>query len=171
MDENRFDEAVCGGAAGEADRRGVLKGLAAGGLATALSRVTGRPAAAKKKKPKGPCNGKCGTVCDPRTAVIACIPNNKDCACVRSTSGKIHCANGSDPDFCPPAGSPDLCKKDADCGPDAVCVSTTGGLCCKFGGKAQVNICLPLCNAAASGAKSARRAGSLLGPHGRLIGR
>lgn len=161
MDERRFEAARCGLGATGSGRRGVLKALAVSGIVAGVRGVTGGPAAAKTKKPKGPCSDKCGSACDKRTAAIFCIPGNTDCACIRSISGKIHCANaGGDP--CPPTGSSDQCHRDADCGPDAICVKTAGGLCCSQEGKAQVNMCLPLCTAASVGLKSNRETGSLI---------
>ncbi|HEU5433622.1 MAG TPA: hypothetical protein VFU81_18285, partial [Thermomicrobiales bacterium] len=148
MDESRFDEERCGLGETGSGRRGVLKASVAGGLAAALGRVTGRPAAKARqaKKGKGPC-GKCGTFCEPRTAAIFCDPTNDACNCFRSTSGKAHCGHATDAD-CPAFGEPDKCQRDADCGPDAICVKTLGGLCCNQAGQAQVNICVSLCTAA-----------------------
>jgi hypothetical protein len=166
MDERRFDEETCGLAERGSGRRGVLKAVVAGGFVAALGRVAGRPAAAKAKEAKGPCTGKCGAACDKRTALIRCSPGNEDCACVRSTSGKVSCADTS-PD-CPATGAPDECKKDADCGPDAVCVPTAGSLCCTGLGQAQVNLCLTLCPNGFANAKSGKGTGSLLGLRDRL---
>jgi hypothetical protein len=141
--------------------------LAASGLVAALSRLTGQQAA-KAKKAKGPC-GKCGTFCEPRTAAVFCNSANEDCTCFRSTSGKVHCADSTLAE-CPPSSSPDQCRQDADCGPDAICVKTAAGLCCSEPDKAQVNICIPLCTAAPAAVKSGKSNGSMLGVRDRLSG-
>jgi hypothetical protein len=46
---------------------------------------------------------------------------------------------------------PNSSQQDADCGPNAICGTTAGGLCCNARDQAQVNICLPLCPTTLSG--------------------
>jgi hypothetical protein len=165
MDENQIDALTCCLANDGAGRRGLLKGLVAGGLAAVLGRSAGGAARAKKN---GPC-GTCHTLCDETPAGIFCAPPSETCVCVRSTSGKKHCADANLE--CPPADGADQCRQDDDCGPGAVCVPTAGGICCAEEGEGQFNICLRKCAAATARAGKAGDRSVLRGVWARMGGR
>lgn len=181
MQPRRFDRFVS--ALGRSSQRrqvltafGVVAlGLAGNGGAKAKPArrrtAAGHARSARNASAKDICGGACGALCDRRTAIFACEPTNQFCDCVRSVTGTTHCAAVDRP--CPATGSADECQRDADCGPNAICAPTDGGLCCRGDGQAQVNLCFEVCPTGDAPATSGKTkpgdgAGMLLDMRGRL---
>jgi hypothetical protein len=140
VSEHLLEELTCDSKAGSV-RRGLLKGLAAGGLVAALGRLTGKVEAAAG----GICGKGCGSLCGERVALLRCSPLNENCVCFQATSGKIHCVDAGD--VAAECGRADQCRTDANCGEGNICVRL-GGACCPAGQR--FNLCIPECSTTAA---------------------
>jgi hypothetical protein len=181
MDDRRFD-ALVKKVSGEAfrrelGRRGVLGGTVGGVLASVAGQA-GESSLAKKKgkkkkksKGEGICGKQCGTLCESQLALLSCNFSNPSCVCLKSTSGEIHCADAGI--GCPMSPAVDQCQRDSDCGQNAICIKTSGGLCCTQPGDAQVNLCVQKClNLTTASVESGGASSSLMaGVRKQILGR